>query len=123
MSFLPAAAYTSDSSNFNMPLATRRRRTPPPTERRARVFSSKISSASRLAAPMLAILYCLLSGCDVSYVARGGYEAMRLLWNRKPISSELASGDISRDTRDKLETVLRVRDFARDKLGLKVGGA
>jgi predicted aminopeptidase len=72
---------------------------------------------------MLAILYCLLSGCDVSYVARGGYEAMRLLWNRKPISSELASGDISRDTRDKLETVLRVRDFARDKLGLKVGGA
>jgi predicted aminopeptidase len=87
------------------------------------VSFSKTTSASRLTASTLALCYCLLSGCDLSYLARGGYEAVRLLWNRKPISSELATGDVSRDSRDKLETVLRVRDFAREQLGLNVGGA
>ena len=64
-----------------------------------------------------------LSGCSISYITRAGYEEMRILWNRKPISSQLDNGDLSPDVRARLETVLRVRKFAADDLGLNVGGA
>jgi len=74
---------------------------------------------------ILALSGCLnLAGCsDVTYVARAAYEEGRLLWHRRPIRSELASDDLSPEIRDRLETVLKVREFARDKLGLNVGGA
>lgn len=64
------------------------------------------------------------SGCGIGYVVRGAYEEARLLWNRRPISAELASDQpLSPQLRTKLETVLRVREFAADKLGLNTGGA
>lgn len=71
----------------------------------------------------LGVLTLALGGCEICYIARGAYEGARLLWNRKPISAELARDDLAPDARDKLEMVLRVRDFARDQLGLNVGGA
>jgi predicted aminopeptidase len=71
----------------------------------------------------LALASTTLSGCDAGYIARAAYEEAHLLWNRRPISEELARGDLDPETRAKLETVLKVRDFARDKLGLNVGGA
>jgi predicted aminopeptidase len=64
-----------------------------------------------------------LAGCSISYVARAGYEEARILWNRKPISSELAQPELSPELRAKFETVLKVRKFAADNLGLDVGGA
>jgi predicted aminopeptidase len=64
-----------------------------------------------------------LAGCSISYIARAGYEEARILWNRKPISSELAEPGLSPELRAKFETVLQVRDFAADQLGLDVGGA
>ncbi len=70
------------------------------------------------AAAMLA-----LSGCAIGYIARGAYEEARLLWNRKPISAELSDDALSPDIRAKLETVLAVRRFAADRLGLNAGGA
>src|SRR5207302_8401324 len=42
---------------------------------------------------------------------------------RTPIATELALPDVAPGIREKLETALRVRDFARDDLGLNVGGA
>jgi len=66
---------------------------------------------------------CALSGCNIGYLAHAAYEESRILWNRKPISRELAESDLSADTRAKLETVLKVRKFAADRLGLNVGGA
>lgn len=64
------------------------------------------------------------SGCGIGYVVRGAYEEARLLWNRRPISAELASDQpLPPQLRTKLETVLRVREFAADKLGLNTGGA
>src|SRR5260370_27377732 len=48
---------------------------------------------------------------------------MRLLWNRKPISRELANRDLPADVRSKLDTVLEGRKFAADNLQLNVGGA
>jgi predicted aminopeptidase len=79
----------------------------------------------RIAIAVLAVatLAISLSGCEINYLARGAYEEMRLLWNRKPIDEVLARSDIPADTRAKLTTVLEVRDFARQRLGLKVGGA
>jgi len=62
-------------------------------------------------------------GCGLGYIARGAYEEARLLWNRKPISAELANDSLSPDLRAKLETVLSVRRFATDKLGLNTGDA
>jgi predicted aminopeptidase len=68
-------------------------------------------------------LSTLLAGCDLSYLTRAAYEEGRLLWHRQPITQELTRQDLPADTRAKLETVLAVRRFAADKLGLNVGGA
>jgi len=65
----------------------------------------------------------LLAGCNIGYIARGAYEEARILWNRKPIPQVIANPDLDPLVRARLETVLAVRDFARDHLGLKVGGA
>jgi predicted aminopeptidase len=70
---------------------------------------------------MLASL--LLCGCYAGYLARAAYEGGRILWNRTPISAVLAQKDLPADVRAKLETVLAVRKFAADDLGLTVGGA
>lgn len=45
------------------------------------------------------------------------------MWRREPIESVLARGDLDAATRRKLELVLKVRTFARDRLGLKVRGS
>ncbi len=65
----------------------------------------------------------LLAGCNIGYIARGAYEEARILWNRKPIPEVIANPELAPEVRARLETVLAVRDFARDHLGLKVGGA
>jgi predicted aminopeptidase len=65
----------------------------------------------------------ILAGCDIGYLTRAAYEGGRLLWHRKPISQVLSRPNLAEDTRAKLETVLAVRKFAADRLGLNVGGA
>ena len=75
-----------------------------------------------LLAPIL-FVSILLSGCSGEYIARSAYEEGRILWHRKPIDDALERKDLSEDIRDKLETVLAVRKFAADQLGLNVGGA
>ena len=65
----------------------------------------------------------LLGGCYAGYLARAAYEGGRILWHRKPISETLAREDLSPEIREKLQTVLAVRKFAAENLGLNVGGA
>lgn len=79
--------------------------------------------ARYFAAPVIAVACLLLAGCQFGYLARAAYQTGRLLWNRKPISDELARADLDPEVRAKLKTVLAVRDFARDQLGLNVGRA
>lgn len=76
-----------------------------------------IRAAAILLAP------ALLAGCYTTYLARAAYEEGRILWNRRPISDTLARGDLPADIREKLETVLKVREFAATQLDLDVGGA
>ncbi|MGH7950030.1 MAG: aminopeptidase, partial [Candidatus Binataceae bacterium] len=63
------------------------------------------------------------AACDVAYLARAAVVESRLLWNRQPITGVVARGSVEPDAKQKLETVLAVREFARDRLGLNVGGA
>lgn len=79
----------------------------------------------RAAALAIALAVCAagLAGCEAGYIARAAWEEARLLWRRKPIDTELSRADLSAEVRAKLKTVLRVREFARDRLGLNVGGA
>ena len=70
------------------------------------------------------IIACIgATACDVAYVARAAVVESRLLWNRQPISAVVERAGIAPDIKEKLETVLAVREFARDRLGLEVGGA
>jgi predicted aminopeptidase len=72
---------------------------------------------------MLGFLSTLLSACSPIYVLRAAYEEGKILWRRQPISEYIEQAEINADTQDKLKTVLAVRDYARDKLKLNVGGS
>jgi predicted aminopeptidase len=75
---------------------------------------------------VLTLSICILQqGCDISYFAHAACEEGHLLWNRRPITEVLQKQkpDISPAIRRRLETVLAVRKFAADDLGLRVGGA
>jgi predicted aminopeptidase len=65
----------------------------------------------------------LLSGCSPTYVLRAGYEEAKILWYRRPITEVLGKPELEATTREKLELVLRVRRFAEQDLGFKVGGS
>ena len=75
------------------------------------------------AGAILLVTAVALAGCDVRYLAHAAYEEGHLLWNRKPIAQVLQRPDLSPAVRQRLETVLAVRKFASDNLGLRVGGA
>ena len=91
------------------------------TTRRAARARLQAAYLLRLAALLFAPI--VLGGCYAGYLARAAYEEGRILWNRKPIDDALARGDLPADIRAKLETVLAVRKFAAENLGLNVGGA
>ena len=65
----------------------------------------------------------VLSGCSAEYYLRAAWEEGRILWRRTPIETMLAGDALAPDVRRKLEMVLEVRDFARDRLRLNVGGS
>lgn len=76
------------------------------------------------AAALMAVSATALWGCGgTGYVARAAWEEVRLLWRRQPIDTVLSRNDLPADVRERLKTVLAVRDFAHDGLGLNVGGA
>jgi predicted aminopeptidase len=70
----------------------------------------------------LVLLAALLDGCSPPYVLRAAYEEARLLWRRRPIS-EVLKREENASVRDKLLLVLAAREFARQRLGLAVGGS
>ena len=69
------------------------------------------------------ILSSMLSGCSPIYFLRAAYEEGRILWRRQPISDFLATPNLHDDTKDKLSTVLAVRDYAQKVLNLNVAGS
>ena len=69
------------------------------------------------------MLSSMLSGCSPVYFLRAAYEEGRILWRRQPISDYLATPNLHDDTKDKLTTVLAVRDYAQNVLNLNVAGS
>ncbi len=72
---------------------------------------------------MALLLSSMLSGCSPIYFLRAAYEEGRILWRRQPISNFLATPNLHDDTKDKLTTVLAVRDYAQNVLNLNVAGS
>lgn len=72
---------------------------------------------------LLALLLPGLSGCSPVYVMRAAYEEGKILWRREPIANYLQHPDVSHDTKEKLRLVLAVREYARDRLKMNVGGS
>ncbi len=74
----------------------------------------------------LLIFACLwvLPACTPLYILRAGYEEAKILWYRRPIADILRQpGPLDLSTQEKLRLVLRVRDFAEQDLGFRVGGS
>lgn len=67
------------------------------------------------------LLVLAVSGCGAPYLLRAAYEEVRILWRREPIGRVLERGDLATGTREKLQLVLAVRDYARDVLAFDVG--
>ncbi len=63
------------------------------------------------------------SGCSPIYVMRAAYEEGKILWRREPIVDFLAMPHLAEDTKEKLEIVLAVREYADKVLKLNVGGS
>jgi predicted aminopeptidase len=72
---------------------------------------------------MALMLSSMLSGCSPIYFLRAAYEEGRILWRRQPITDFLATPDLHNDTKEKLTTVLAVRDYAQNVLNLNVAGS
>ncbi len=91
--------------------------------RAPRTLRKRMTRALATAA-MLAVSAGGLSGCGgMGYVARAAWEEVRILWRRQPIDTVINRSDLAPEVRERLQTVLAVREFARDRLGLNVGGA
>jgi predicted aminopeptidase len=71
----------------------------------------------------LAMMWIGAAGCQIVYLTRAAWEEGRLLCNRRPIAQELGRPNLAPEARDKLQTVLKVRRFADEQLGLNVGDA
>jgi len=67
-------------------------------------------------------LALLASGCSQPvYVARLGWAEAKILWRREPIREVIAEPGTDAELRDRLELVMAAREFARDRLGFRVG--
>jgi predicted aminopeptidase len=100
-----------------------RLRPSPPVKPRTETLAPSAAIRAFALAIVLAASALVLAGCEAGYIARAAYEEGCLLWRRKPIDTVLARGDLPPEVRARLKTVLKVREFARDGLGLNVGHA
>lgn len=70
-----------------------------------------------------AVLLLLLSGCEtMSYYGQAASGQLSLIAKRKSIRSILASPDTPEELAGQLRLVLRLRDFAEERLSLPAGG-
>lgn len=67
----------------------------------------------------LILVACLLSGCQVTYVANNGYQQAKLFSKRVQIEEVLSNPKVDDETKRKLRLVLEARQFAEKELGLK----
>jgi predicted aminopeptidase len=71
----------------------------------------------------LGLVLFVLTGCSPLYVFQAAYEEGKILWRRQPIDRMLQRPDLDSDTREKLQLVLAVREYAQEPLKLRVRGS
>jgi predicted aminopeptidase len=97
----------------------------------AEIFLSSVQASdsfrsARLRGSVLIVLALVLpglSGCSPIYVMRAAYEEGKILWRREPIADYVQNPHVNDDTKEKLRLVLAVREYARDRLKMNVGGS
>jgi len=68
---------------------------------------------------LMLLLFQLLMGCSaVGYYAQSVHGQLELIGKRQPIETLLATSDVSEKLRQRLQRVLKIRDFASSELGL-----
>ncbi len=75
-----------------------------------------------LAALLIAGTVMSCSACSTGYMARAAFEEARILWRRQPIQAMLQQPERDEKQKRKLALVLEAREFAKQRLGLSVGG-
>jgi len=76
----------------------------------------------RSLAVAVVVVVLVLSVTEIGrYLARAGWEEAKILWRRRDIAEIVADTTVGRLTRQKLQTVLDARKFAKDSLDLDVG--
>jgi predicted aminopeptidase len=73
------------------------------------------------AALLLLVALALLVNADARFVARAGYEEVRLLLRRRPLEELIGSSAIPEARKARFSLVLAARAFGADTLNLKVG--
>ena len=73
--------------------------------------------------PLLAFLFFTASTGCLSYLIRAGAGQVSILCNRRPLNEVINDPGTTAETRQKLIHIQRIRDYARDTLGLTPGGA
>lgn len=91
--------------------------------RHCRKFIPLFRRWTRVVALLGGLTIPLSAGCSPIYVIRAAYEESKILWRREPIVEFIADPSLEKDTRDKLELVLAVREYARTVLKLEVAGS
>ncbi len=61
------------------------------------------------------------TGCQITYLLKGAYNQMNILYHREPIEEVLKNPDLSPEDRAKLELTQKARRYSSEKLSLKVG--
>ncbi len=86
--------------------------------------SGPVASAGRPPWRLLVVLAVLTGGCGQPlYLARLGWTEAKILWRREPIREVIAEPGTDPALRERLELVLAARQFARDRLGFRVGAS
>lgn len=85
-------------------------------------LSPLVRRFSRLA--LVVLVAAGLVACDtLTYYGQAVRGQLAILWSREQINDLLADQDLPKPLREKLQTVLAVREFAREELLLPVGDA
>jgi predicted aminopeptidase len=69
------------------------------------------------------LMLAAFSGCSPFYVMRAAFEEGKILWRREPIADYLHKSEVNDESREKLRLVLAVREYARERLKMNVGGS
>ncbi|MCB0412170.1 MAG: aminopeptidase [Bdellovibrionales bacterium] len=67
----------------------------------------------------LASISSLISGCQISYIVRSGYEQGKIIAHRRPLEKVLADPEVPQKVKDKIELAQKAKNYAVEILGLK----